>query len=78
MASQPGRESYEGLASLAHAIRRSTALYVAAAYVCEPSDSIDTLEQTADRLARWIGGQAAQQPSPDKPPPIGKPFPPPD
>lgn len=78
MAVPPEREAYEGLANLANAIRRSTALYVAAAYVCTPEDSIDTLEDTTNRLARLLGGraeQADQQPPEPGGKPLGEPWP---
>lgn len=48
----------EGLSKIAHAIRRSTAAYVAMQMT--PSDgSLDDWEDTADRVALWIGGNAA-------------------
>ena len=81
MAAPPEREGYEGLANLANAIRRSTALYVAAAYVCGPEDSTDELEQVADRLARWLGGKTQHQEESqqgESGSPLGKPWPPED
>lgn len=41
------------MARLAHAMRRSTALYVAA-QVTSPEDSVDDMLVVADRLAEWI------------------------
>ena len=64
----------EGMANLAHAIRRSTALYVAMS-ITPPEASVDDMLATADRLATWVGGKAAAaHPAPVEPPP---PTPPP-
>lgn len=47
----------EGLSKLAHAIRRSTAAYIAMNMT--PSDgTMDDWEEHADRVAAWIGGTA--------------------
>lgn len=43
----------DGLGRLAHAVRRSTALYVAA-QITGPEDSVEELLSVADRLASWI------------------------
>lgn len=47
----------EGLANLAHSLRRSTALYVAMS-ISPPTSSVDDLLRTADRLAGWLAGRA--------------------
>lgn len=52
------------MARLAHAMRRSTALYVAA-QVTSPEDTIDDLLVVADRLAEWIRSDI---PIPEDPP----------
>lgn len=52
--------SETGLSNLAHAIRRSTALYVAM-QITPPDSSVDDMLDNADRLAAWVGGRAAQR-----------------
>ena len=59
MASPDAREISTGLSKVAHAIRRSTALHVAMS-ITDPEEGIDGMLATADRLAQWIGGQAAE------------------
>ena len=53
----PQQQAENGLSKVAHAIRRSTALYVAM-QVTEPGSSIEAMLVNADRLAAWIGGAA--------------------
>lgn len=60
MVNRPEREGYEGLSKVAHAIRRSTALHVAA-LVLPPDSTIDDLKAQAEDLAQWIGGKAQEQ-----------------
>jgi phosphosulfolactate phosphohydrolase-like enzyme len=50
----------DGLANLAHAIRRSTAVYVAMSMTPEGS-SVEDMLRTADRVAAWINGRAGGQ-----------------
>lgn len=50
----------KGLAQIAHAVRRSTALYVAAITLPE-SSSDETLLARADKLAAWVLGKAGVQ-----------------
>lgn len=81
MAIKPEKVIYDGLAQVAHAIRRSTALTVAM-NITDPGSTIDDLTDTADRLARWIGGAAQAQTEDDEPGPsrgtLGEPWPPTD
>lgn len=66
--------SSDGLANLAHALRRSTALYVAMT-ICPPTSSVDDMLRTADKLAIWIRGQAgAAHAQTQDVPPLGEPF----
>lgn len=72
-----GREGYEGLASLAHAIRRSTALYVAM-NMTPPEEGMTGLFDRADACAEWIAGRAGavyeEERSTGSKPPLGVPF----
>lgn len=52
--------SAQGFSNLAHAIRRSTALYVAMT-VTPPDSSIEDMLVNADVLAEWLRGKAGQQ-----------------
>ncbi len=63
------QQAYSGLSQLAHAIRRSTAAYVAVQLT--PADgTMDDWEATADRVAGWIKGSAgAEQEQPREPRP---------
>ena len=77
MASRDAEKVYEGLARVAHAIRRSAALYVAM-QVLPPESTFEHLKDQAEDFARWIGGLAqekAEEPV-DKPPPLGEQWPP--
>lgn len=47
----------EGMANLAHAVRRSTALYVAMSVSIEGTSDEELLAR-ADRFAAWIRGSA--------------------
>jgi len=60
MASPDANAIRDGLANVAHSVRRSTALYVAMS-ITEPGSSIDEMLATADRLAEWIRGEAGAQ-----------------
>lgn len=57
MAGSDARVVAEGLSKVAHAIRRSTALYVAMS-ILPPESTIDDLKTQAEDLAGWIGGKA--------------------
>lgn len=73
---KPEQVVYDGLAQVAHAIRRSAALYVAMS-ILPPEASVEDLKHRADDLARWIGGSAlAHQDGPPKGGPLGEPWPP--
>lgn len=50
-----------GMTKLAHAIRRSTALYVAMSITPEDG-SIEDLLANATRLAAWVRGEAEDEP----------------
>ena len=65
----------EGLTKVAHAIRRSTALYVAMMTLPEGTTD-DVLFARADKMAAWIGGRAgmAEATRPAETP-LGEPFP---
>ncbi len=79
MAAKPEKVIYDGLAQVAHAIRRSTALTVAM-NLLPPEATIADLKGQADDLARWIGGSAlthAQEPQPSSAP-LGETWPPAD
>lgn len=70
-------EAYDGLSKVAHAIRRSSALTVAM-QMTPPESSVEEMLELADRLAVWIGGDAARQE--DETParqPLGQSWPPP-
>lgn len=56
---KPEQVVYDGLAQVAHAIRRSTALYVAMS-ILPPDSTVDDLKEQADDLAQWIRGKAAE------------------
>ena len=59
---KPEQVVYDGLAQVAHAIRRSTALTVAMQIL--PADAtVDDLKEQADELAEWIRGSATQSTS---------------
>jgi hypothetical protein len=58
----------EGLANLAHALRRSTALYVAM-QITPPESSVKVLLDNADVLAAWLNGRAGATPAAPTPPP---------
>ncbi len=60
MAENP-RVAAEGLANLAHAVRRSTALYVAMS-ITPPESSVDELLVTFERLASALRGNASSGP----------------
>lgn len=57
MASNDARIVAEGLSKVAHAIRRSMALYVAM-NILPPESTVDDLKTQAEDLAGWIGGKA--------------------
>lgn len=57
---RPEREGYDGLSKIAHAIRRVGALYVAMS-ILPPESTTQDLKDTADDLAKWIGGNAQAQ-----------------
>lgn len=67
----------EGLRNLAHAIRRSTAAYIAMS-VTEPGSSIEEMLENAETIATWIKGKAGQadEERASEPPrePLGIPF----
>lgn len=67
----------EGLSKVAHAIRRSTALYVAMS-ILPPESSIDDLKVQAEDLAQWIGGKAlaSESQQEDGGGPLGQAWPP--
>lgn len=70
------RAAEAGLSKLAHAIRRSTALHVAM-NITPPESSVEDMLKTADRLARWIGGQALEgEASAEGATTLGQPWPP--
>lgn len=55
----PGQTAgVEGMARIAHALRRSTALYVAM-QITPAESSVDEMLMTADRLAAWIKSDIA-------------------
>lgn len=66
MTSADARKVYDGLANLAHAVRRTKALEVATLITPEGSTEEELLA-TADRLAVWIRG-SVEEPSPWRPP----------
>lgn len=67
--------SSEGLKALAHAVRRSTALYVAMS-ILPPTSSVDDLLSTAETLASWVNGRAGAADDAREPEvPLGQPFP---
>lgn len=76
---RPERDGYDGLAQVAHAIRRSAALYVAMS-ILPPDATVDDLKDQAEDLARWIGGRAmaAETQQPDSGGSLGQPWPPTD
>lgn len=51
----------EGMSNLAHAIRRSMALYVAMS-ITPPEEGEQGMLARADRMAAWINGRAAADP----------------
>lgn len=64
-------DGYEGLAALAHAIRRSTAMHIASV-ITEPEEGIEGMFINFERIAAKIGGhaeEAAQEG--DDPEPLG-------
>jgi hypothetical protein len=76
---KPEERVYDGLAQVAHAIRRSTALNVAT-MIMPPETTVTDLLEQAEVLAKWIGGQAAvavEQESGERPKPLGEQWPPP-
>lgn len=85
MASSDAEAIAAGLAQVAHAIRRSTAINVATMISPEGTSRKD-LEETADDLAAWIGGQALVKAQQDRKEDeehrearrLGKPWPPTD
>lgn len=78
MAAKPERVIYDGLAQVAHAIRRSAALYVAM-NILPPDSTVEDLKYQADELAQWIGGSALSQQEEPEPrsAPLGEQWPPP-
>jgi hypothetical protein len=81
MASKDAERVYDGLAQVAHAIRRSTALTVAM-HIMPPDATVLDLKVQAEDLASWIGGKAqqaeaeqAEEPTPTRQP-LGEPWPP--
>jgi hypothetical protein len=85
MANRPEREGYDGLSKVAHAVRRSAALIVAA-QITDPEPAHDAEERMLacmERLASAVGGQAQQvededQQEQSRPGPLGEAWPPPD
>ena len=70
MAAQGQQQGVEGLSRLAHALRRSTALHVAA-QITPAGSTVDDLLSTADTLAAWIRSgvpDPAQESRLDNPP----------
>lgn len=67
----------EGLAKIAHAIRRSNALQVAMS-ILPPDSTVEDLKRQAEELAGWIGGKALARESLQEPAgaPLGQPWPP--
>lgn len=64
----------DGIASLAHAIRRGVALYVAA-ITSEAGTSTTDMLATADQYATWLLGKAGAAEEQRQPaPPLGVPF----
>lgn len=65
----------DGLAKVAHAIRRTGAVYVAAMTLPENTSDEDLFTR-ADKIAKWIGG-LAEVAEATRPPerPLGQPFP---
>lgn len=61
------RDGLEGLARVAHAIRRSTALYVAV-QITAPESSVDEVLVVADRLAEWVRSDIPTPGQSDPPP----------
>lgn len=70
---RPERVVYDGLAQVAHAIRRSTALYVAM-NVLPPEATFEQLKDQAEDFARWIRGSAGDD-DPGRTP-LGEQWPP--
>ncbi len=67
MASPDANKVYDGLAQVAHAIRRSAALREAIS-ISPPEATIPEMLRTADELAEWIRGSANEGRSSWKPP----------
>jgi hypothetical protein len=70
-----GDEASIGLSNLAHAVRRSTAMYVAM-QVTPPDSSLEEMFETFDRIAEKISGQAAVREAqpPESSQSLGVPF----
>lgn len=69
---KPEERIYDGLAQVAHAIRRSTALTVAMQTVDEDA-TIEQMLDRADELAVWLRGTAEEAPAKVSKP-LGEPF----
>jgi hypothetical protein len=75
--SREGAEMIQaGLAQVAHAIRRSAALYVAAAFVCTPESTKDDLKREAEVLDQQARQEEAERQASKQP--LGQPWPPRD
>lgn len=78
MAGPAERTGYEGASQIAHAIRRSMAVY-AAVSLTDSSASREEVVQEAEFWADWIGGKALQAERSAPPSaPLGQPWPPVD
>jgi len=80
MAGPAERTGYEGAAQIAHAIRRSMAVY-AAVSLTDSSATREEVEAEAEYWARWIGGSALQTEQTQQAvrgQPLGKAWPPED
>lgn len=70
---KPEQVVYSGLAQVAHAIRRSMALYVAMS-ILPPDSTVEDLKEQANDLAGWIRGSAVDDSGPSGSTPLGEPW----
>lgn len=71
---KPEQVVYDGLANVANAIRRSTAVYVAM-NLLPPDSSMEELKEMTEVVAGIIRGTAGTTEGVAKPTPLGEPFP---
>lgn len=70
---KPEQVVYDGLANVANAIRRSTAIYVAM-NLLPPDSSMEDLKEMTEQVASIIRGTVHTEEAP-KSTPLGEPFP---